>query len=185
MVYSDQYNERYCACAVNKCYKSNAGIGDFMALINCPECRKSISDSAELCPNCGIKLTKERMEEAKKIQQKQIETGTTGCLIFIGIVVILGIIGSLVSPNMADLPPHKIAAKTSLPSGGKRIQINVENKYLSKEECVALINAYRNEAEPRGQVSVHKPSAKLENTMNPWCVDNMKGQGISFNEFLF
>ena len=24
-----------------------------MALINCPECKKEVSDSAESCPNCG------------------------------------------------------------------------------------------------------------------------------------
>lgn len=27
-----------------------------MALINCPECNKQISDKAEMCPNCGFKL---------------------------------------------------------------------------------------------------------------------------------
>jgi|InofroStandDraft_1065614.scaffolds.fasta_scaffold91308_2 hypothetical protein len=29
-----------------------------MALINCPECGKEISDQAETCPNCGIALKK-------------------------------------------------------------------------------------------------------------------------------
>lgn len=27
-----------------------------MALINCPECGKEISDKAERCPNCGIRI---------------------------------------------------------------------------------------------------------------------------------
>ncbi|CAK7025569.1 zinc ribbon domain-containing protein [Saezia sanguinis] len=27
-----------------------------MALINCPECNKEVSDKAETCPNCGIKI---------------------------------------------------------------------------------------------------------------------------------
>lgn len=30
-----------------------------MALINCPECNKEISDKAECCINCGYKLTKQ------------------------------------------------------------------------------------------------------------------------------
>ena len=30
-----------------------------MALINCPECGKEISDSAITCPNCGVSLKKE------------------------------------------------------------------------------------------------------------------------------
>ena len=27
-----------------------------MALINCPECGKEVSDSAEMCPNCGYSI---------------------------------------------------------------------------------------------------------------------------------
>ena len=30
-----------------------------MALINCPECGKEISDKAESCPNCGYRLIEE------------------------------------------------------------------------------------------------------------------------------
>ena len=30
-----------------------------MALINCPECNKEISDKAEICPHCGYKLPKQ------------------------------------------------------------------------------------------------------------------------------
>jgi len=29
-----------------------------MALINCPECKKEISDMAESCPNCGFPIAK-------------------------------------------------------------------------------------------------------------------------------
>ena len=36
-----------------------------MALINCPECNKQISDKAEMCPNCGFKL--ERKETYQPI----------------------------------------------------------------------------------------------------------------------
>lgn len=34
-----------------------------MALINCPECSKEISDKAESCPNCGFPIQKEESEE--------------------------------------------------------------------------------------------------------------------------
>lgn len=30
-----------------------------MALINCPECGKEISDKAKTCPNCGVEIAKE------------------------------------------------------------------------------------------------------------------------------
>lgn len=34
-----------------------------MALINCPECKKQISDQAESCPNCGWLLQKKKIPE--------------------------------------------------------------------------------------------------------------------------
>lgn len=32
---------------------------NIMALINCPECNKEVSDKAEMCPHCGYKLPKQ------------------------------------------------------------------------------------------------------------------------------
>jgi DNA-directed RNA polymerase subunit RPC12/RpoP len=40
-----------------------------MALIKCPECKRKISDVAISCPNCGYKLTPERVAEIKKNSQ--------------------------------------------------------------------------------------------------------------------
>lgn len=39
-----------------------------MALIDCPECNRKVSDSAEICPNCGysIKLYIKKLEEMQK-----------------------------------------------------------------------------------------------------------------------
>ncbi|MEE2888676.1 MAG: hypothetical protein VX951_14700 [Planctomycetota bacterium] len=37
-----------------------------MALINCKECRKEISDQADACPHCGFSFGKERNEEKTK-----------------------------------------------------------------------------------------------------------------------
>lgn len=39
-----------------------------MAMINCPECGKEISDKATVCPNCGCPIT----EDASKIQPVEI-----------------------------------------------------------------------------------------------------------------
>jgi len=33
-----------------------------MALISCPECKKEISDKAQICPNCGYPISKEHCE---------------------------------------------------------------------------------------------------------------------------
>ena len=42
-----------------------------MALINCPECGKEISDKAISCPNCGVPLSKEISQLEKKNEEQQ------------------------------------------------------------------------------------------------------------------
>lgn len=37
-----------------------------MALINCPECQKEISNEAKTCPNCGFDLHREEKANIKK-----------------------------------------------------------------------------------------------------------------------
>lgn len=50
-----------------------------MALIECPECRKMISEQASICPNCGFKLSKYRTKKHIKdsigtLKKKRIHT---------------------------------------------------------------------------------------------------------------
>lgn len=40
-----------------------------MPTINCPDCKKSISDSATVCPKCGRNITAEDVERGKKINK--------------------------------------------------------------------------------------------------------------------
>jgi len=85
-----------------------------------------------------------------------------------------------------ELPEHTIIENTSLaPKDGSRISIQVDDENLTKEQCRNIINKYRVNAGPEGQVAVNKPSAKLMGEIVPWCVDNMDGKGIFFNDHLF
>ena len=43
-----------------------------MALINCPECGKEISDKAISCPNCGVPPSKE-ISQLEKKNEEQME----------------------------------------------------------------------------------------------------------------
>ena len=63
------------------------------------------------------------------------------------------------------------------------IQINVNDANLSKAQCSSLIEAYRKNALPEGQVSVHKPSTVkgLDGAILPYCIDNFDGEGITFD----
>ena len=81
------------------------------------------------------------------------------------------------------IPAHKVASNTSLtPKCGRRIEIHTNKIDLTKDECRALIRLYRPQAAPDGQVSVRKPSKKLGGQMLPWCVENLRGDGITFND---
>ena len=61
-----------------------------MALINCPECNKEISDKASNCPNCGNPINDPKPVTIKKDYKSKAKTFTiTGIIIFI----ISGIIG--------------------------------------------------------------------------------------------
>lgn len=38
-----------------------------MALINCPECNREISDTAKVCPSCGYKINLQKYKKRNKI----------------------------------------------------------------------------------------------------------------------
>ncbi|WP_319230545.1 zinc ribbon domain-containing protein [Draconibacterium orientale] len=59
-----------------------------MALINCPECKKEVSDSALTCPHCGFQLIHEKKEVEKKTVNKP-KKKNNGCLVFFVIIAVL------------------------------------------------------------------------------------------------
>ncbi len=68
-----------------------------MALINCPECNKQISDIAEICPNCGYPIAKitedarrrERIEQIRSRAKNRSKKSNRGQLIVIGLCAII------------------------------------------------------------------------------------------------
>jgi hypothetical protein len=84
------------------------------------------------------------------------------------------------------LPPHTVTSTNNNPSqNGDRVQVNTTNPQLSHEDCVKLANRYRPNRGTFyvGQVSVHKPDRRGE--LRPFCVDNLDGNGVIFNDDLF
>lgn len=55
-----------------------------MALINCPECGKEVSDTAPRCPNCGHIINK---KEANKTENSSVG----GCGLVASILIALAI----------------------------------------------------------------------------------------------
>ena len=56
-----------------------------MALVNCPECNKEVSDSALSCPHCGFQLREEEVQTVKN-QVKKPKKKSNGCLIWLIII---------------------------------------------------------------------------------------------------
>ena len=67
-----------------------------MALINCPECGKQVSDTAPTCPNCGYDLSKANkdfkpvimpLSEPSIKELRKVPTVIFGCLI-VGCIIV-------------------------------------------------------------------------------------------------
>ncbi len=62
-----------------------------MALINCPECSKSISDQSISCPSCGFPTPSEQIDDNNSSTgsvQRQKNSGCSGATIFLLIIIV-------------------------------------------------------------------------------------------------
>jgi hypothetical protein len=63
-----------------------------MSLIQCPECKKEISNLANLCPHCGIPLITELVDSAEQSERKPRRQRQLG----ISVKLVIGLIGLLI-----------------------------------------------------------------------------------------
>ena len=109
-----------------------------MALINCPECGKEISDKAKICPNCGTAISNifcrfcgEKIEEDTVIcphcgkQVKELNNGTNGN-------IVINNNNSASSSSSASSSAAATAANTVVP--GHKLC----NKWVSLILCIFL-----------------------------------------------
>jgi len=80
-----------------------------MALINCNECGKQISDKADKCPNCGNPINKSGVIPSSYTSTSEVHGKNEGCfmqtlnfgcvltVVIIGIIILLIIIAGLSS----------------------------------------------------------------------------------------
>jgi hypothetical protein len=59
-----------------------------MALTKCPKCRRTISGSAQTCPNCGFLLAPKKIAEIEKNDGQAAKVDNTGCLFVVAILVV-------------------------------------------------------------------------------------------------
>lgn len=73
-----------------------------MALIQCPECKKQVSENADNCPNCGYKLTP---EVKATIKAKQIKSKKTNRIFWLSMIVII-IVAIVVKNQFVEEQPE-------------------------------------------------------------------------------
>ena len=101
-----------------------------MALINCPECRKEVSDSAKKCPNCGYNLRKKNNRVLPIIL---IISGSVFMLFLILIILIVGI--------------TRIGVKEKTESISEHLPVVTENSATSDNSQWELSKIYVNQSD--------------------------------------
>lgn len=78
--------------------ENDSSNSNLMALINCPECGKEISDKAENCPNCSYPL-KAKIPAVKVESQEGcfLQTLNAGCIFIVAIIVVIFLLGTFAS----------------------------------------------------------------------------------------
>lgn len=101
-----------------------------MALINCPECGKEISDQAKTCPGCGCPIIKQKIKrQLSKNQKLYIVLG----LICIGLII--GIICYINSPKYVLKQYIKTYNKEKFDKLEKYEYTYGKDKILHTSEC--------------------------------------------------
>lgn len=91
-----------------------------MTLIQCPECKKNISETAVNCPKCGWHLTPEQVSKIKGNQEARRKKNGLGCLLIVAIFVVLLIIANQSSKQDEPSNPTHAVVENSQWDGSVR-----------------------------------------------------------------
>ncbi len=112
-----------------------------MALINCPECNKEVSDSAKMCPHCGYELFDYKLRNAKKPPQYTHQPKKkNGCLIAIGAIVFISILSAIFGDDDSS-DKDAIVTKIDNVDAGKSVtksEIKTLPKLTDKQKAIKL-----------------------------------------------
>ena len=101
-------------------------------------------------------------------------------LTMLALIAVISSCSSKSSEPKTSLPTHTIKYQTD-----STMHLEVKDQNLSKEQCIAIIETYRDKA--NHQVAVYKYSS-LSEAPAPWCVINLQdpeNHSIFFNDQLF
>lgn len=143
-----------------------------MAIINCKECKKEVSDQAKICPNCGFDLQKE----------KNTAITSKGCLWIFGILfaVILFVMLLPSSPD-SDSNSKKLEAyvysqeivETKLKSPATAEFPTFQENLITESGNIYIIDSYVDSQNSFGAITRSKYSCKLRYENNLFYVESI------------
>ncbi len=106
-----------------------------MALINCPECKKQISNEANECPHCGYLLNRLPVEQNKRTKRV--------ILIILGIIIAICIIAAIYDACTVSTPELEEQLRDSVQKE-QIIQDRIDDLNEQIRQNEALIDYYEN-----------------------------------------
>lgn len=147
-----------------------------MAMIQCPECKKAISDTAESCPKCGYKLTENKRTELKQ----KAKQGKQMLILFGAALFVLILICSFSGNKEKSKTPSKSETQNT---STKEIPYKVMREHLNMgmglfEKVILIDSQYRNENDLRALGENLRYEARAEREVHVAVFDNLKASGI-------
>ena len=110
-----------------------------MALINCPECEKEISDKAQSCIHCGcpieIHTTNSNSSAKSKSNKRILKIVAIVCVICIGLVGLVKILDALIETQEEASMAAREAAQEY-----EEIQLKIESLKIEREKIYKRID---------------------------------------------
>jgi hypothetical protein len=122
-----------------------------MALIDCQECGKQISDKASACPNCGAPVSAASSQAAPVIPKKQGSSPTTKVLGVIVLAMLLFVLWGM----WRSVTNDKAAPPTAGLFGAIRQPVKVVNERTQLNEGQSMIYGFTLNTDSRVQVQVN------------------------------
>lgn len=155
-----------------------------MALINCPECGKEISDKAISCSNCGNPIQSPTPEEKEYLvcpkcgskelhsQKKGFSGGkaVAGAVLTGGIGLLAGTIGSkdVLITCLKCGNRFKAGDARIIKEGGISLDQKILNKYHETESIVPCVQLYKNETNSEFSEATRFVTRVLEENSIDW-----------------
>lgn len=93
-----------------------------MALLNCPECNKEVSDKAGRCPNCGTKINTSNGKKTKVI------LGVIIAILLVGLILFLGIFIGMNLTQPVDDSNNSVVSEISESSEEESNKLHIGNR---------------------------------------------------------